>query len=89
MPKDVDWHMEILVSEGLTKINESSAKIFLTKDPSPYHYKDAKTDTIYTFAARLVTEDGYQSPLSETWSTQFPGKSLSRKAICAIRLINI
>lgn len=76
MPKDVNRHIEILVAEGSTKINESTASVFLTKDPSPYRYKDAKTGTIYTFAARLVTEDGYQSPLSETWSTQFSGKSL-------------
>lgn len=75
MPKDVNWHIEILIAEGSTKINESTAKIILTKDPSPYRYKDAKTGMIYTFAARLVTEDGYQSPLSETWSTQFSGKS--------------
>ncbi|KAL6422754.1 hypothetical protein ACFW04_010753 [Cataglyphis niger] len=76
MPKDVNRHIEILVAEGSTKINESTASVFLTKDPSPYRYKDAKTGTIYTFAARLVTEDGYQSPLSETWSTQFSGSQL-------------
>lgn len=88
MPKDVARHIEILVAEGSREINESAANVISTKDSSPYRYKDAKTDgTIYTFAARLVTEEGYQSPLSETWSTQFSGKSvfsgysLSRSAI--------
>lgn len=77
MPKDVERHIEILVAEGSREINESTANVIFTKDRSPYRYKDAKTDgTIYTFAARLVTEDGYRSPLSETWSTQFSGKSL-------------
>lgn len=70
---DSHRHYEILVAEGSRTINESTAKILLAKDP-PYRYKDAKTDTIYTFAARLVTNDGYQSPLSETWSTQISGE---------------
>lgn len=89
IPKDVARHIEILVAEGSREINESTANVISTKDSSPYRYKDAKTDgTIYTFAARLVTNDGYQSPLSETWSTQFSGESLfldyslSRRTIC-------
>lgn len=71
--KDTDRYFEILVAEGSRTINESTAKVLVVKDP-PYRYKDAKTDTIYTFAARLVTNEGYQSPLSETWSTQISGK---------------
>lgn len=71
--KDADRHYEILVAEGSRTINESTAKVLSTKDP-PYRYKNAKTDMIYTFAARLVTNEGYQSPLSETWSTQISGE---------------
>lgn len=71
--KDAKWHYEILVIEGSRIINISNAEVLRTKDPPPYHYKDAKTDTIYTFAMRVVTDEGYQSPLSETWSTQISG----------------
>lgn len=67
------WHYEILVAEGIRTINESTAKVFQTRDPPPYHYKDVKTDTIYTFAMRVVTDEGYQSALSEAWSTQISG----------------
>lgn len=74
--KDADRYYEILVAEGSRTINESTAKVLLAKDPPPYRYKDAKTDTIYTFAARLVTNEGYQSPLSETWSTQISGEMI-------------
>lgn len=70
---NASWRYEILVVEG-SKMNESLAKIITTKDPPPYHFKDAKMDTIYTFAARLVTNEGYQSPLSEPWSTRISGK---------------
>lgn len=73
--KDTDRYYEILVAEGSRTINESTAQILLTKDPPPYRYKEAKTDTIYTFAARLVTNEGYHSPLSETWSTQISGEA--------------
>jgi len=72
--KDTERYFEILVAEGSRTINETTAKILVVKDPPPYRYKDAKTDTIYTFAARLVTNEGYQSPLSETWSTQISGE---------------
>ncbi|KAL0117855.1 hypothetical protein PUN28_008920 [Cardiocondyla obscurior] len=72
---DTERHYEILVSEGSRIMNESTAKILTAKDP-PYRYKNAKTDTIYTFAARLITSEGYQSPLSETWSTQISGAQL-------------
>ncbi|XP_011882721.1 PREDICTED: sortilin-related receptor-like [Vollenhovia emeryi] len=72
---DADAHYEIFVAEGSRTINESTATVLLAKDP-PYHYKDAKMDTIYTFAARLVTSEGYQSPMSETWSTQVSGSQL-------------
>ncbi|XP_025152986.1 sortilin-related receptor isoform X2 [Harpegnathos saltator] len=73
MKKDINWHYEILVAEGSRMINESTAKILWADQKPFYIYKDAKTDTIYTFAARLVTEEGYQSSLSETWSTQISG----------------
>lgn len=71
--KDSNWHYEILVTEGSTTINESTAKIVWAKQP-PYIYKDAKSGTIYTFAVRLVTDEGYQSSLSAAWSTRFSGK---------------
>lgn len=71
--KDTNWHYEILVTEGSRTINESTAKVLWSKEP-PCIYKDAKTDTIYTFAVRLVTDEGYQSLLSESWSTLISGK---------------
>ncbi|EZA49376.1 Sortilin-related receptor [Ooceraea biroi] len=67
--KNGNLHYEILVTEGSKTINESTAKVLWAAKP-PYTYKDVKTDTIYTFAVRLVTDEGYQSPLSETWSTR-------------------
>lgn len=76
--KSLNLHYEILMAEGSRTINESTAKI-LRADQPPYIYKDAKTDTIYTFAARLVTDEGYQSSLSEAWSTQISGKLYKKK----------
>lgn len=71
--KNFNWHYEILMTEGSRMLNESIAKV-LRADQPPYIYKDAKTDTIYTFAVRLVTDEGYQSSLSEAWSTQISSK---------------
>ncbi|XP_012150619.1 sortilin-related receptor isoform X2 [Megachile rotundata] len=64
--KTAKYHYEILVVEG-PKMNESLAKIYTIEQP-PYEYKDVKPDVIYTFAVRLVTEEGYLSPLSEIYS---------------------
>ncbi|XP_020710796.1 sortilin-related receptor isoform X2 [Athalia rosae] len=65
------YHYEILVSEGEREVNLTTAKIIKTNEPS-YIYKNAKTDVIYSFAVRLVTENGYQSQLSETVSIKSP-----------------
>lgn len=63
------YHYEILVAEGARTLNESNVQIFKADQP-PYIYKDAKSDVIYTFAVRLVTDDGYRSILSETRSVE-------------------
>lgn len=67
---NVKYHYEILVVEGSNMMKESSAKIYKVDQP-PYIYKDAKPDLMYTFAIRLVTEEGFQSPLSEVFSTRY------------------
>ena len=66
--RDEKYHYEVLVMEGSHVMNDSIAKIYKSDQP-PYIYKDVKPDTIYSFAIRLVTEEGYQSPLSEVFST--------------------
>ncbi|XP_034183961.1 sortilin-related receptor [Osmia lignaria lignaria] len=66
------YHYEILMVEGHT-MNESLAKVFKVEQP-PYTFKDVKPDVIYSFAVRLVTEEGYMSPLSETYSTRNLGE---------------
>lgn len=66
--RDEKYHYEVLVVEGSHVMNDSIAKIYKSDQP-PYIYKDVKPDTIYSFAIRLVTEEGYQSPLSEVFST--------------------
>lgn len=58
------YHYEILVAEGSNKINESIAKVFKVDQPS-YNFRDVKPNVIYSFAVRLVSDEGYQSPLSE------------------------
>lgn len=68
--KDEKYHYEILVVEGSHVMNESTAKIYKIDQP-PYIYKDVKPDVMYTFAVRLVTEEGYQSSLSEVFSTRY------------------
>ncbi|XP_046815781.1 sortilin-related receptor-like isoform X1 [Vespa crabro] len=66
-----NYHYEILVAEGSRTLNESNTQIFKADQP-PYIYKNAKSDIIYTFAVRLVTEEGYRSILSETRSIESP-----------------
>ncbi|XP_011301031.1 sortilin-related receptor [Fopius arisanus] len=61
------YHYELLVNEDSRTINESSAKIFECDQP-PFIYKDAKPSVIYSFAVRLVTDEGYSSLLSEIQS---------------------
>lgn len=69
---DTKYHYEVLVNVGESTINETSAEIFQV-DSAPFFYKNAKTHVIYSFAVRLVTEDGYRSQLSEIVSTENPG----------------
>ena len=71
MTKSTKYQYEILVSEGERTVNETSAKVFKTDQP-PYIYKDPKTNVIYSFAVRLVTEEGYKSMQSEVASIQSP-----------------
>lgn len=68
--RDLKYNYEVLVSEG-TKSVESAAQVFRTHQP-PYIFKNAKPSVIYSFAVRLVTEEGYQSLLSETVSVTSP-----------------
>lgn len=65
------YHYEILVNEDSRTINESGAKVYKCDQP-PFIYKDAKASVIYSFAVRLVTEEGYSSLLSETQSIRAP-----------------
>lgn len=69
--KDAKHHYEILVAEGSKTINESIAKVFKA-NKSSFVFDNAKTDVIYTFAVKLVTEEGYQSQLSQPYSIQHP-----------------
>ncbi|XP_046432202.1 sortilin-related receptor-like isoform X1 [Neodiprion fabricii] len=59
------YHYQILISEGESVVNESTART-LNADEPPYLYKSPIMD-ICAFAMRLVTESGYQSELSETY----------------------
>ncbi|CAK9806758.1 Sortilin-related receptor [Anthophora plagiata] len=74
--KTAKYHYEILVVEGSYSMNESIAKVYKVDQP-PYTFKEAKPDVTYTFAVRLVTDEGYQSPLSETFSTRHTSELLS------------
>lgn len=73
MINNTKFHYEVLVNEGQHTVNETTAKVFRTNEP-PYVYPHAKTDTIYAFAVRLVTEEGYRSVLSEVFTTQQSGR---------------
>ncbi|XP_017764096.1 PREDICTED: sortilin-related receptor-like [Eufriesea mexicana] len=68
--KSTKYHYEVLVVEGLNVMNESIAKVYKTDQP-PYTYKDVKPGVVYSFAIRLVTDEGFQSPLSEVFSTLY------------------
>lgn len=72
--KSANWHYEVLVVEGSKTINKSNVQFKPADQKPPYIFKDAKTDTIYSFAVRVVTDEGYNSSLSETWSTQISGR---------------
>lgn len=69
MAKTTKYHYEVLINEGERTVNETSAMVFKTNQP-PFIFKNAKTDTIYAFAVRLVTDEGYRSTQSEVFSTQ-------------------
>ncbi|KAG7199404.1 hypothetical protein KM043_014034 [Ampulex compressa] len=66
---DTKYHYEILVSEGERTVNETTAKSIRVDQP-PYIYKGAKTNVIYSFAVRRVSEHGYRSILSEIRSVE-------------------
>ncbi|XP_076656222.1 sortilin-related receptor isoform X2 [Halictus rubicundus] len=65
---------EILVVEGSNKMNESAAKVFKVHQP-PYKYTDVKPNVIYSFAVRLVTNEGHRSHLSEVVSVRTTNES--------------
>lgn len=67
--KTVKYHYEILIVEGSATMNESIAKVYNVDQP-PYTFKEVKPDVFYTIAVRLVTDEGYQSPLSEVVTTK-------------------
>ncbi|XP_031838991.2 sortilin-related receptor [Nomia melanderi] len=70
------YHYEILVAEGSNKINESIAKVIKVDQPS-YNFRDVKPNVIYSFAVRLVSDEGYQSPLSEVVSIRTSADELA------------
>ncbi|XP_023246072.1 sortilin-related receptor isoform X2 [Copidosoma floridanum] len=61
------YHYEVLVNEGANHIDETTAMTFPANQP-PFTYKDAKRDIKYAFTVRLVTDEGFKSPLSEVFS---------------------
>ncbi|KAF6211596.1 hypothetical protein GE061_012109 [Apolygus lucorum] len=61
---------EILVSEG-KPLNESEARIVPAQAP-PYLFSDVKAGTVYYFAVRLVTDQGYKSSISEIATGEVP-----------------
>lgn len=63
---DLKYHYVIWVSEGST-LNKESAKKYIAKS-APYILNDAQDGVMYSYAVQLVTEDGYNSPLSEVMS---------------------
>ncbi|XP_063978327.1 sortilin-related receptor-like [Diachasmimorpha longicaudata] len=71
LENNTEYHYEVLVSEDSRTVNESGAKVYKCKQP-PFIYKDAKANVIYSFAVKLVTEDGYSSLMSETQSIRTP-----------------
>ncbi|XP_012284613.1 sortilin-related receptor [Orussus abietinus] len=78
--KNTKYHYEILVNEDSRSINESTAMIF-KEDQPPYIFPNAKTDVIYSFAVRLVTEKGYKSLLSEVVSIESPSETAWQAAL--------
>ncbi|KAF7992430.1 hypothetical protein HCN44_001755 [Aphidius gifuensis] len=75
LPKSLEnktkYHYEILVNENDNTVNLKSAKVYKVDLP-PFIYKDAKPDKMYSFGVRLVTDDGYQSLISEVQSIRTP-----------------
>lgn len=65
-----DPRYEVLVSKGPT-LNVSVAEKFLIPAP-PFTLYDVSEGTVYSFAVRTVTPDGYQSYLSESRSIEVP-----------------
>lgn len=64
------------MSEGRT-LNESKAQKFSAPQP-PFTLSDVSEGTVYSFAVRAVTLDGYQSALSEVRAIQVPlGKEMT------------
>ncbi|XP_066589021.1 sortilin-related receptor-like [Prorops nasuta] len=69
--KNTKFHYEILVAENSRTINVSTAKVFTREEP-PFVYPNAKFGVIYSFAVRLVSEEGRKSQLSETVNREIP-----------------
>lgn len=78
--KSINYTYEILVVEGSKKMNETAAKVFKVDRP-PYKYKDIKPNVIYSFAVRLITDEGYRSRLSEVVSVRTTNDSVSESAL--------
>ena len=69
--KNGKYHFDIFVAEGASIVNESTAKIYQRKQP-PFEFKPENEDAMHSFAVRLVSEEGYQSDLSEIVSIVNP-----------------
>ncbi|KAK0098602.1 hypothetical protein PV326_006350 [Microctonus aethiopoides] len=64
MEKTIKYHYDVLINENSNTVNETSAKVYKCVQP-PFIYNDTKPSVMYAFAVRLVTDEGYQSILSE------------------------
>lgn len=72
--KNTKYHYEVLINEDEDTINETTAKVFKCDQP-PYIYENVNETSIYSFAVRIVTDEGYRSSRSEV----FTAPSLSSK----------
>lgn len=69
LDKSLSYHYEVLINEGKNHVDESTAQVIKVDQP-PFLFNEPKLDTIYSFSVRLVTDEGFKSPISETYSTQ-------------------
>ncbi|XP_058808716.1 sortilin-related receptor-like [Phymastichus coffea] len=64
--KNIKYHIELYVNEGTKTVNESTATVYKVDQP-PFILENVKPGKNYAFAARIVTDEGYKSSLSEVF----------------------